>query len=71
MLTSVQDALEARRQREIHLPINTFVGLRMSQIASVNLRIHAMTYKSNPSELARVLMSKGAEELGLDLEKIL
>ena len=71
MLTSVQDALEARRQREIHLPINTHIGLRVSQIASVNLRIHAMTYKSNPSELARVLMSKGAEELGLDLEKIL
>ena len=71
MLTSVQDALEARRQREIHLPINTFVGLRMSQIASVNLRIHAMTYKSNPSELARVLMDEGARNLGLDLEKIL
>ena len=71
MLTSVKDALEARRQREIHLPINTFVGLRMSQIASVNLRIHAMTYKSNPSELARVLMDEGAKSLGLDLEKLL
>ena len=71
MLTSVRDAIESRRKREIHLPINTHIGLRVSQIASVNLRIHAMTYKSNPSELARVLMSKGAEELGLDLEKIL
>ena len=71
MLTSVKDAIESRRNREIHLPINTHIGLRVSQIASVNLRIHAMTYKSNPSELARVLMSKGAEELGLDLEKIL
>ena len=71
MLTSVKDAIESRRKREIHLPINTHIGLRVSQIASVNLRIHAMTYKSNPRELARVLMSKGAEELGLDLEKIL
>ena len=71
MLTSVKDAIESRRKREIHLPINTHIGLRVSQIASVNLRIHAMTYKSNPSELARVLMSKGAAELGLDLEKIL
>ncbi len=71
MLTSVQDAIEERRKREVYLPINTFVGLRMSQIASVNLRIHAMTYKSNPSELARVLMAKGAESLGLDLEKLL
>ena len=71
MLTSVKDAIESRRKREIHLPINTHIGLRVSQIASVNLRFHAMTYKSNPSELARVLMSKGAEELGLDLEKIL
>ena len=71
MLTSVKDALEARRQREIHLPINTHIGLRVSQVASVNLRIHAMTYKSNPSELARVLMAKGAESLGLDLEKLL
>ena len=71
MLTSVKDAIESRRKGEIHLPINTHIGLRVSQIASVNLRIHAMTYKSNPSELARVLMSKGAEELGLDLEKIL
>ena len=71
MLTSVKDAIESRRKREIHLPINTHIGLRVSQIASVNLSIHAMTYKSNPSELARVLMSKGAEELGLDLEKIL
>ena len=71
MLTSVKDAIESRRKREIHLPINTHIGLRVSQIASVNLRIHAMTYKSNPSELARVLMSIGAEELGLDLEKIL
>ena len=71
MLTSVKDAIESRRKREIHLPINTHIGLRVSQIASVNLRIHAMTYKSNPSALARVLMSKGAAELGLDLEKIL
>ena len=71
MLTSVKDAIESRRKREIHLPINTHIGLRVSQIASVNLRIHAMTYNSNPSELARVMMSNGAEELGLDLEKIL
>ena len=71
MLTSVKDAIDSRRKREIDIPINTHIGLRVSQIASVNLRIHAMTYKSNPSELARVLMSKGAEELGLDLEKIL
>ena len=47
------------------------IGLRVSQIASVNLRIHAMTYKSNPSELARVLMDEGAKSLGLDLEKLL
>ena len=71
MLTSVKDAIESRRKREIHLPINTHIGLRASQIASVNLRIHAMTYKSNPSELARVLMDRGARSLGLDLEKIL
>jgi len=30
-----------------------------------------MTYKSNPSELARVLMDEGARSLGLDLEKLL
>ena len=71
MLTSVRKAIESRRKREIHLPINTFVGLRMSQVASVNLRIHAMTYNSSTSELARVLMAKGAESLGLELEKIL
>ena len=71
MLTSVQDALEARREREIYLPINTNIGVRVSKLASVNLRIHAMTYKSNPSELARVLMDEGARSLGLDLEKIL
>ena len=71
MLTSVQDAIEARRVREIHLPINTHIGLRVSQVASVNLRIHAMTYNSSTSELARVLMAKGAESLGLELEKIL
>ena len=71
MLTSVQDALEARRVREINLPINTHIGLRVSQVASVNLRIHAMTYKSNPSELARVLMDEGARSLGLDLDKLL
>ncbi len=71
MLTSVKDAIESRRKREIHLPINTHIGLRVSQVASVNLRIHAMTYNSNPSELARVLMDRGAQSLGLDLEKIL
>ena len=71
MLTSVQDALEARREREIYLPINTNIGVRVSQVASVNLRIHAMTYKSNSSELARMLMDEGAKSLGLDLEKIL
>jgi len=71
MLTSVQDALEARREREIYLPINTNIGVRVSKLASVNLRIHAMTYKSNSSELARMLMDEGARSLGLDLEKIL
>ena len=71
MLTSVKNAIESRRKRETHLPINTHIGLRVSQIASVNLRIHAMTYKSNPSELERVLMDRGARSLGLDLEKIL
>ena len=71
MLTPVKDAIAARREREIYLPINTHIGLRVSQVASVNLRIHAMTYKSNPSELARVLMDAGAKSLGLDLEKIL
>jgi hypothetical protein len=71
MLTPVRDAIKARREREIYLPINTHIGLRVSQIAAVNLRLHAMTYGSNPSELARVLMDVGAKKLGMDLDKLL
>tara|TARA_B100000214_G_C23928614_1_gene609588 strand:- start:552 stop:770 length:219 start_codon:yes stop_codon:yes gene_type:complete len=72
MLTStLKDAIEARRKREIHLPINTNIGVRVSQIASANLRIKAMAQKSNPSELARTLMDVGARSLGFDLEEIL
>ena len=72
MLTSpLQDAIEARRKREIHLPINTHLGIRVSLLASTNLRIRAMAHNSNPSELARVLMDEGARSLGFDLEEIL
>ena len=71
MLTPVKDAIAARRKREVHLPINTHLGLRVSLLASTNLRIRAMAYKSNPSELARVLMDEGARSLGFDLEEIL
>ena len=71
MLTSLQDAIEARRKREIHLPINTHIGLRVSLLASTNLKIRAMAHNSTPSELARVLMDEGARSLGFDLEEIL
>tara|TARA_Y100001937_G_C6899418_1_gene232605 strand:+ start:33 stop:248 length:216 start_codon:yes stop_codon:yes gene_type:complete len=71
MLTSLRDAIEARRKREVHLSINTHIGLRISLCSSTNLKIKAMAYGTNPSELARVLMDEGAKKLGFDLEEIL
>ena len=71
MLTSLRDAIEARRKREVHLSINTHIGLRISLCSSTNLKIKAMAYGTNPSELARVLMDEGARSLGFDLEEIL
>ena len=72
MLTSsLKDALEARRKREVNLSVNTHIGLRITLCSSTNLKIKAMALGSNPSELARVLMDRGAESLGFDLEQIL
>mgnify|MGYP001263748970 FL=1 len=72
MLTStLQDALEARRKREVHLSVNTNLGLRVTLCSSTHLKIKAMALGSNPSELARVLMDEGAKSLGFDLETIL
>ena len=66
-----QDAIDARRNRERYLAVNTHLNLRVTKVASVNLAIKGMEYKSNPSEVVRVLLDEGARSFGFDLEKII
>ena len=67
----MQEALIQRRERERHLAINTPMSLKISKIASTNLMIKGLVLQSSPSEIARVLMDLGAEQLGFDLEAVI
>ena len=62
------EELNVRRSREIHLAINTPITLRVSKTFAANLQIKAMVHNSNTSEMARVLMELGSQQLGWDLD---
>ncbi len=62
------EELEARRKREIHLALNTPITLKVSKPFAANLWLKAQVNNCNTSELARVLMDLGCQQLGWDLD---
>lgn len=65
------DALIERRNRELHLPIQEPISLRVSKPMAVSLAILALQHGSSTSEMCRLLISAGAEALNLgDLDTV-
>ena len=57
-------ALTERRDRERYLAVNQPLSLRVSKPMAVNLAVKAIQLESSSSELARLLISAGADALG-------
>ena len=60
--------LIARRERERHLTINQHLNLRVSKPFAANLQIKSLVHGATPSEVARLLMDIGCQQLGWDLD---
>ena len=56
--------LTERRDRERYLAINQPLSLRVSKPMAANLAVKAIQLESSSSELARLLISAGADALG-------
>jgi hypothetical protein len=57
-------ALTERRDRERYLAVNQPLSLRVSKPMAANLAVKAIQLESSSSELARLLISAGAQSLG-------
>jgi hypothetical protein len=57
-------ALTERRDRERYLAVNQPLSLRVSKPMAANLAVKAIQLQSSSSELARLLISAGADALG-------
>jgi hypothetical protein len=57
-------ALTERRDRERYLAVNQPLSLRISKPMAANLAVKAIQLESSSSELARLLISAGADALG-------
>ena len=65
------DALLRRRDRERHIPVMESISLRVSKPMAASLAILALQHGSSTSEMSRLLISAGAEALGLgDLDSV-
>ena len=65
-------ALTERRDRERYLAVNQPLSLRVSKPMAVNLAVKAIQLESSSSELARLLISAGAQSLGWgDLDSVI
>jgi hypothetical protein len=65
------DALLRRRSRERHLPVLEPISLRVSKPMAASLAMLALQHGSSTSEMSRLLISAGAEALGLgDLDSV-
>ena len=62
------EALITRRERERHLAINQPLNLRVSKPFAANLQIKSLVHGATPSEVARLLMDIGCQQLGWDLD---
>jgi hypothetical protein len=62
------EALIARRKRERHLAINQPLNLRVSKPFAANLQIKSLVHGATPSEVVRMLMDLGCQQLGWDME---
>jgi hypothetical protein len=56
--------LTERRDRERYLAVNQPLSLRVSKPMAANLAVKAIQLESSSSELARLLISAGADALG-------
>ena len=65
---SGMEALIARRERERHLAINQPLNLRVSKPFAANLQIKSLVHGATPSEVVRMLMDLGCQQLGWDME---
>jgi hypothetical protein len=65
-------ALTERRDRERYLAVNQPLSLRVSKPMLANLAVKAIQHESSSSELARLLISAGAQSLGWgDLDSVI
>ena len=61
-----------RRERERYLAVNQPLSLRVSKPMAANLAVKAIQLQSSSSELARLLISAGAQSLGWgDLDSVI
>ena len=62
------EALITRRERERHLATNQPLNLRVSKPFAASLQIKSLVHGATPSEVARMLMDLGCQQLGWDLD---
>jgi len=72
-MQTMRDDLAELRERESRclLPMAYVQGIRLTRIQQMRLASQAATLKSTPSEVVRLLLEKGAEHYGLEINSVL